>query len=202
MLSLISALLRDSGEAEANLLRCFAQKHPEQPEWSAAVEPVLTRLLVRNSILRPMVGRVFVMPFNACALPHKTILIAQSLVEFCRNEPGQMAFVVAHEMAHMQLGHSREKLAADATLKLLQTGSSLAGVTSRLLFNRAFSREAEFEADRLAVRFCSQAGYAPEAAIAFLKRLIVADRQSTGVRQLLNTHPSSEARVAELSAVT
>lgn len=200
MLKLISELFQSPSKVEVRLLSQLRRKAPELPDWSAAVQAVLTRLLERNSIRRQMVARVLDMPFNALALPYKTIVLAQSLVELCRDERDQIAFVLAHEAAHIHLGHAAERSRANALMGLLRTTNVLAGFGLRFVLNRAFSREQEFEADQLAVKFCARAGYASHAAATFLGRLAVMDR-STGVGQLLDTHPPMRDRVSQLQAV-
>jgi predicted Zn-dependent protease len=70
----------------------------------------------------------------------------------------------------------------------------------RMLFDRAFSREQEFEADRNAVTMCANAGYAREAGAVFLARLRTLD-QSTGVWQILSTHPPLTERITHVREV-
>jgi predicted Zn-dependent protease len=167
------------------------------------VQLVLGRLLANSRVKRPMVSRVLDMPvFNALALPHKTIVLAQSLVEFCRDERDQMAFVVAHEAAHIHLGHAKERSRANTLVTVLGATNPLVGMGIRMLFDRAYSREQEFEADRLAATFCARAGYAPQAATAFLARLGAIAGASEGVLQLLSTHPPVRDRIEQLRPVT
>jgi predicted Zn-dependent protease len=118
-------------------------------------------------------------------------------VDFCRDQRDQIAFVLAHEAAHIHLGHARERSQANALAAMLGTANVLIGLGLRFLLDRAFSREQEFEADRLAVRFCTRAGYAPQAAVAFLERLASVD-PSTGAGPLLSTHPPLKDRVSQL----
>jgi Zn-dependent protease with chaperone function len=171
---------------------------PELPDWSAAVQPVLTRLLTHNRIERPMLSRVLSMPmFNALALPHQTIVLAESLVEFCRDQRDQMAFVLAHEAAHIHLGHAKERSRAKALANVVRI-NPLLGIGFRFLFDRAFSREQEFEADAVAIKFCIRAGYSGQEAIAFLMRL-EAFAGSNGIATLLlSTHPPMRERIEQL----
>ena len=163
MMTWLWELFDDPKIIEAKLLKQMLRDAPELPDWSAAVQPVLTRLLTSNQIQRPMFSRVLTMPvLNALALPHSTIVLAESLVEFCRDKRDQLAFVLAHEAAHIHLGHAKERSRANALATVLRL-NPLIGIGIRMLFARAFSREQEFEADRVALTFCIRAGYASPA---------------------------------------
>lgn len=195
MFGLLANLFDDPAAADARLLAQMTAESPELPEWSAAVWRVLAPLVEQNGLTRPIVGRVLEMPLNALALPHQTIVVARSLVEFCREHTPQMAFVLAHELAHIHLGHAGDRARLNALAGLLGSTNLVVGMVSRLLLDRAYSREQEFEADETAVGFCKRAGYAASAGAVFLERLRNLDR-STGVGHLLDTHPPLAERVA------
>jgi Zn-dependent protease with chaperone function len=199
MLKWIWELLDDPAAIESRLLGRMLRESSELPEWSAAVQLVLGRLLASNRIRQPMVSRVLDMPvFNALALPHKTIVLAQSLVEFGRAERDQMAFVVAHEAAHIHLGHAKERSRANTLVTVLGATNPLVGMGIRMLFDRAYSREQEFEADQVAATFCARAGYAREAPAAFLSRLGAVAGANGTVLQLLSTHPPLRERMEQM----
>ena len=201
MLKWLTELFDDPATAEVELLRKLLTQCPELPDWSLAVQPVLTRLLASSQIQRPMISRVLTMPeFNALALPHTTIVLAESLVEFCRDERDQLAFVLAHEATHIYLGHAKERSRANALATVVRINPIL-GLGVKFLFDRAFSREQEYEADRIAAKLCARAGYAPQAGIVFLTRLGAFASSTGGVLQFLNTHPPLKDRIAQLQAV-
>jgi Zn-dependent protease with chaperone function len=198
MLHWLWELFDDPAAAEAKVIGPLLRQAPELPEWSAAVQPVLTRLLTTNQIPKKMVSRVLAVPeLNAFALPYVTIVLTQALVEFCRDERDQLAFVLGHEAAHIHLGHAKERSRANALATVVRI-NPLLGMGLKMLFDRAFSREQEYEADRLAVAMCARAGYAPQAGAAFLARL-GAYASSTGkIAQLLSTHPPLQERIGQL----
>jgi Zn-dependent protease with chaperone function len=188
----------DPATAESRLMGPLLRQSPELPEWSAAVQPVLTRLLTTNQIPKQMVSRVLAMPaLNAFALPYTTIVLTQALVEFCRDERDQLAFVLGHEAAHIHLGHAKERSQANALATVVRI-NPLLGMGLKLLFDRAFSREQEYEADRLAVAMCARAGYSPRAAAAFLTRLGALTSSTGSIAQLLSTHPPLQERIGQL----
>jgi hypothetical protein len=54
MMKWLWELFDDPKIIEAKLLKQLLRESPELPEWSSAVQPVLTRLLTSNQIQRPM----------------------------------------------------------------------------------------------------------------------------------------------------
>jgi Zn-dependent protease with chaperone function len=157
-------------------------------------------LLDRNRIKQSIVCKVLDIPaINAFALPHKTIVLSQLIVEFCRDQRDQMAFVLAHEMAHVHLGHARERSLANGLMTVAPLANPLLGVGLGMLFDRAYSREQEFEADRWAVRLSARAGYVPSASIALLERLAGGEAPSNLVSEMLGTHPPIKDRLQHLS---
>jgi beta-barrel assembly-enhancing protease len=200
MLAWLNLLLDDAPRAESRMLRALLQESPEYPDWSAAVQIVLTRLLQFNRINRSMVCRVLDIPtFNAFAMPHKTIVLSQLLVEFCRNERDQMAYVLAHEMAHIHLGHARERTFANGLMTVAPLANPLLGIGLGMLFDRAYSREQEFEADSWAVRFSARAGCLPSASMTLLQRLGRGEAPSNLVSEMLRTHPPLTDRLQNLN---
>jgi predicted Zn-dependent protease len=198
MLHLLWKLAEDDSDAEKRVLADMLKERPELPDWSAAVQPVLDRLLYHNGVKRQLVCRVLSgMPFNALALSHKTIVVAESLVEFCRGRTPQMAFVVAHEIAHFHRGHARERLGVGVVAGML-TANPLVALGAKMLFDRGCSRENEFEADRDAVTFCHRAGYSAEDGAGFLSRLASGELPKNVIQQLLSTHPPLSERLTEV----
>ena len=200
MLNLLWKLVEDESDTESRALASMVKEHPELPDWSAAVQPLLDRLLHHNGIKRAIVCRVLSgMPFNALALSHKTIVIAESLVDFCRGQTHQMAFVVAHEISHMHRGHGRERFGVGTVAGML-TANPLVAFGMKKLLDTGCSRENEFEADRDAVTFCHRAGYSAGAGAEFLERLASGEVPRDTIKQLLSTHPPLTERLAEIRA--
>ncbi len=86
---------------------------------------------------------------NALATDQGIIFISTGLIGQLTNE-AQLAFVLAHEIAHFEKGHSMEKY--EEYLNQRRTG----GAQSKIL---EFSREKENEADERGAELYSKAGY-------------------------------------------
>jgi hypothetical protein len=113
------------------------------------------------------------------------VVISDGLVAQCRTD-GDLALVIAHELAHNFLHHSRRLAAGGPALRRLQ----LMGEGS------AAMRETEEEADRLGVRLARAAAYDLSDAVPFLAALLEAD----GAGREAGTHPAPARRLALLRA--
>src|SRR5260221_5016736 len=56
---------------------------------------------------------------NALALPGGAVFVSWPVFELCRGERDEIAFVVAHEMAHIVRRHTLDRILKDAAVSLL-----------------------------------------------------------------------------------
>jgi Zn-dependent protease with chaperone function len=145
----------------------------------------------------------------ALALPGGPVFISWPLLELCRGERDEIAFILGHEMAHIVRRHTLDRVVKDAALSLLQQKalgrhavSSWLGMAGRQLLGSAFSRESEFEADIFAAALVRTAGGDELAGERFLGRLAQSD-SGHGISiagDYFATHPPLRDRVANLRA--
>jgi predicted Zn-dependent protease len=144
---------------------------------------------------------------QAFCLPGGFVFVSDTMVEQCGGSTDQLAFIMAHEMAHVIQGHVMERMLASALIRTIMRGGHLRAATMGSLgqlgtrfLERAYSREDEYKADTFAVRLASAAGYNPAGAIDLFLRL---EPLQTG--QLLgpyfSTHPSFKARIQNIQDV-
>lgn len=147
---------------------------------------------------------------NAAALPDGTVVLWQGLVEAV--EAGtiptdELAGLLAHELAHIQLGHGRQRAVQEllagplvGRLAAVAGGPIVRGVVVRGvdLLRKGASRDAELEADGLATRLLREAGYDPAGLDRFLGRLEQFAPRQPAWSALLSTHPHLCARRAKL----
>jgi predicted Zn-dependent protease len=116
---------------------------------------------------------------NALTFPDGTILVNLGLLMRVKNE-AQLAFVLAHEIAHFQKRHGlhKEEKGKEVNLKKKEVRAVFEGTGNpdRLLSLFKFSRENEAEADLEGLALYLQSDYDPNEAIAALELLKTADQ--------------------------
>jgi predicted Zn-dependent protease len=148
---------------------------------------------------------------NAWAVPGGYILVARMLLDLCKWNQNEVAFVLAHEMGHLVRGHARKKMRKkleDSALFLLLGASGRFNLICRRLgrelLDSQYDHELEFDADALAVNLVMSGGFVPEQAIGFLRKLNLlkgpdgetdAPSEVKKACRLLSTHPEPEERI-------
>jgi predicted Zn-dependent protease len=150
---------------------------------------------------------------NAFAVPGGYIYINRGIVARASNM-SEVAGVVAHEIAHVDLRHSAEQMGRAQTAN---TGLTLAYIllgrspssAERAAINvgggvyfASHSREAENEADAAAVSMLVASGIDPAGLPSFFRKLLDEQRgQSSAVTQWFSTHPTTEDRIANVQGL-
>ena len=141
---------------------------------------------------------------NAFSLPGGPVYVNAGLLRMVDNE-GELAGVMAHEIAHVALRHGTnqasksELIQLPAMLASAFTGYSLAGRLASLGIGLGansvlmkFSRNNERDADLLGARIMAEAGYNPIELARFFEKL---QGQGRGGWQFLSDHPNPGNRV-------
>jgi len=97
---------------------------------------------------------------NAFAAPGRYIYFSRRLLERCPHEDAA-AFVVAHEIAHHDLGHFTDFERGFARRAARFQAGVFAILFFRVLQRHIYNPERELEADRRAIELCITAGYSP-----------------------------------------
>jgi predicted Zn-dependent protease len=135
---------------------------------------------------------------NAFSLPGNQIVVNKALIDSC-NDTDQLASVLAHELAHLELNHITKKLIKEFGLTILITSSGsgeISGVIkeiSKLLSSTAYDRQNEKEADLQAVKYLQNASIDPNALIEFLQK--IESKESSWI----STHPNTQERITYIS---
>ncbi len=157
---------------------------------------------------------------NAFALPGGFIGVNTGLIESAGTE-AELASVIAHEIAHVTQRHLARQFGAERNSAAWMIGSILlallaakknpdaaaglvhlgqAQAQSQFL---AFSRDAEREADRVGLEMLGEAGFSPNASVAFFQRLQTAMRvYDSNVSEYFRTHPLTTDRITDMQMRT
>jgi predicted Zn-dependent protease len=118
----------------------------------------------------------------------------------------QLRGVLAHEIAHEDLGHPAQAQVVGAgvnigvaLLEQLLPGSSAVTPIAGTLITNSYTRPLEIQADRHAVTLLRRAGYSKETMLDTLDWLVRRNGDSGG--GLLSTHPATSERIHALRAL-
>ena len=148
---------------------------------------------------------------NAWCMAGGKIAVYTGLIDQLKPSDDELAAVIGHEMGHALREHVREQASRQmgeqlalgvvgAVFNVPDIVQQLAPTVLDVTFNLPHSRAQESEADRVGVELAARAGYDPRAAISLWQKM----GKLGGAKppQILSTHPSDEARLKDLAAIT
>lgn len=146
---------------------------------------------------------------NAWCMAGGRMAIYSGLILKLQATDDEIAQVMGHEIAHALANHTAEKMsmAMASSVGALAVGvatnsAAMAAATAgaaALAINLPNSRGAEREADRIGIELAAKAGYDPRAAITLWDKM--GKLGGAKVPEFVSTHPSSDTRKKELSAL-
>lgn len=144
---------------------------------------------------------------NAFNVPGGHVYVHTGLIGEADNA-GELAGVMAHEIAHGVERHATEQmtqrygLSVVAAVVLGQNPSIVEQIVAQIVGTGAvakFSRDDEREADHLGVRYMYEAGYNPRGMLTMFETLLEQrERSPSAVEQFFSTHPLSEERIENI----
>ena len=181
---------------------------PVDPAVQAALDDVAAPLAahVRNRAHRFEVAALAASEPNAFALPGGYIFVAPTIVELAGDRDA-LAFIVAHEMAHVIRRHAIDRILSQRALKAITLASPAARNIAPWVrtvgvqwLEKAYSRDQEYEADELGAGLLRAARFDPAGAIRMLERLDALQRGggASGLGGWLSTHPPTADRIRRL----
>jgi predicted Zn-dependent protease len=150
---------------------------------------------------------------NAFALPGGYVYVSRGLLALANTE-AEIAGVLAHEIGHVTARHSAQRYSSSVVAGL---GTAILGVVAgggvaqlgqqgAAVYLQGYSRDQEFEADKLGVRYLARAGYETGSMASFLASLKAyseLEAKTSGLPDpasrynIMSTHPRTGDRVAE-----
>jgi predicted Zn-dependent protease len=145
---------------------------------------------------------------NAWCMPGGKVVFYTGIMPLTKNDAG-VAVVMSHEIAHAVARHGNERMSQqllvqfgstalselvktkpEATQAIFQTAYGLGAQYGVML---PYSRQHEYEADKLGLIFMAIAGYKPVEAISFWERM--AANSAAKVPEFMSTHPMEQNRI-------
>jgi len=156
----------------------------------------------RNSASQVRIGLIDDPSINAANAGGGEFYVTTGLLQKASDE--QLRGVLAHEIAHDDLGHVAKAQVLGAGLNIgvvlleqLIPGSSAVTPIAGTLIARGYSRQEEFAADRHGVGLLDRAGYPPQTMERTLKWILSQEGRIDG-GGFLSSHPATEDRIAAL----
>jgi predicted Zn-dependent protease len=155
---------------------------------------------------------------NAFALPGGYIGVNRGLIHYAQTQH-QLASVMAHEIAHVELRHGMDMMAKSNEVSTAAVLSMVAGILlgtanpqagSAVMFGGVagaqqamvnYTRENEYEADRVGIELLSNANFDTNGMVEFFTIMgKLSGNSEIGGIEYLRTHPLSNSRIAEAMA--
>lgn len=152
---------------------------------------------------------------NAWCMPGGKIVFYTGILPVTQSEKG-LAIVMGHELAHALADHGAQRMSAAQVQQIGAVGVAVAaggqsqqkqqqimqlyGVGSQLGGMLPFSRKHETEADKIGLIIAAIAGYNPEEGAELWRRMKAASN-GQAPPEIMSTHPSSDSRIQNLTAL-
>ena len=107
---------------------------------------------------------------NAFSLPGGHVFVGEGLLDILTSED-QLAFVLSHEIEHIDHYHCAERVQVEARLKHLQLG--VVGTLMQIpleVWEAGYTKDEELEADREGMHLAVVAGYSPYGAVSLFEK--------------------------------
>jgi len=141
---------------------------------------------------------------QAFCLPGGFIFVSDSIIELCDGDKNMVAFVCAHEMAHVIEGHAMERMVTHSIITAAARPGVVGHVAGGMLqkmgisfLQNAYSQDNEYHADALALRLTAAAGFDPKVALKLFDKLMEFEHKPLW-GSYFSTHPPCRSRIERL----
>lgn len=186
----------------------WLQGSKDDPELLAAIDGMLRRI-VRSSDRPDQNLNFLVVPndeINAAALPGGFLMINEGIVNAMPEE--QLAFVIGHEVAHVQLRHFATTMNMTSAMQVLGLAEDGRAADDRAVAEaqtealakmaRSYARNLELEADLYGMLYTMRAGYPAQAGLDAMKTMKRLVGETPADMADLSNHPTFTDRIDQL----
>lgn len=199
----------------------WRMRHQLDAQSTELADPILTQYcddMARALDVDRIRVHIFeIAPVNGLAAPDGRIFITRGFFDKYRKGEvtgAELASVIAHELGHVALGHSRRRMIDFSGQNALRTalgmvlsrflpglGHYIAGALTSLLAAR-LSRSDEYEADAYAAALLSKAGIGTSPQKSLFRKLEVLTKTNKGAMPAwFLSHPSTEERIRAIEGL-
>ena len=180
----------------------------DDPDLVAWVDEV-TRRIVNNSDRPDLIFNIRVVndpTVNAAALPGGFMIVNKGLVDALTKD--QVAFVIAHEISHVQLRHFATSMNMAHAMEVLDTGLAAQAASDKdaaldpqvemQKMMTSYARNLELESDLYGMLYALRAGFPVTAGQDAMARMRDVVGEVPEAMKEVSTHPTFSQRIAEL----
>lgn len=204
----LGAQMRDEILLNTQTYKVWERK--KHPEAYAVLDSILSTIINSNALQNQdaFQWELYIIEDpniqNAFALPGGFIFVYTGLVKEMKSLD-ELAGVMAHEVAHVDMRHSTQALTRDYGVSFLlnlifgEDNELISRVVGSML-SLDYSRDNELEADRKAVDYLCNSAYNPVGIADFFARNIE-DESELEIPEFISTHPNSANRVEQVQNI-
>ena len=135
---------------------------------------------------------------NAYAIAGGRMFFNTGIIDFLETED-EIAFVMAHEIAHNELRHCIKRVQYAAIASSIDPNFGEIVQLAYGIYSMPFTKYDEYEADELGVRLMQNAGYDKQGAVDFFIKLEMLEKeygidQRDAVNDFISSHPTARDR--------
>jgi len=195
-----------SSEEERKIGASIVKKLSVQKERDKRIRTIFNNLKENADLKFPhyRLYRLDSSDINAMAIMGGHIITTDGFARLQDVSDDEIVGVLAHEIAHVELGHSRDAYYREnrtkvlkAALAILGRGVGTVGGVVEHLSKLGVNRESELAADRLAIKLLSRFSYSSKGMLEFLQRAKQLEELPEWM-SFLRTHPAVDERIRRL----
>ena len=188
----------------------------KDPNLTNRVKNISNRLITKTSYFRQdstkwdwEVNVITSDTINAWCMAGGKIAVYTGIIEKLNLNDDEIAFILAHEIAHALREHVREQQSQEMIKSGLINVASVFGVDNTILgvanlaanvgISLPFSRSHENESDEIGLELAYMAGFNPDGAASLWTKM--QEHSGDGRLEFLSTHPSHENRIKNLQTL-
>lgn len=213
-------------EVAANILGTYKIYHNEN--LYTYLNSICNTIVINTDKVNPYkgysIGVLDTNVINAFATPGGHILISRGMLKSANSED-ELAAIIAHEISHIQLEHSIKAIKKNTRTQnagiiattalaiiaqqqgsskedikdIMESGALLTSFSTELI-NTGYSKNSEYNADKMAINLLQKTGYNPNSMITMLENL----KNNKSKNYLLGfgkTHPKPKQRIKKANKV-